>query len=144
MGVDIAARRHGLQTRWPLTPKAGWPLHDSRKAAGESGFCGLGSAPARMAGQRRPPTALLKKGPVIGDGSQSREETLGRVSRFAAALCVVTHTRRGDFFEMRLGGPMSAGDGGLSSAASARLAGGFSIMAGTIGASAGTAQRTET
>jgi hypothetical protein len=51
---------------------------------------------------RGPPTALLKNGPVIGDGSQSREETLGKVGRFAAALCVVIHTRTGDFFEMRL------------------------------------------
>lgn len=49
------------------------------------------------AGTRRhgPRATLLKKGPVIGDGSQSREETLGKLSRFAAALCVVIHTRRG-------------------------------------------------
>jgi hypothetical protein len=69
---------------------------------------------------RGPPTALFKKGPVIGDGSQSREETLGKVDRFAAALCVAIHTRTGYFFEMRLGRPMSAGDG-LSSLASARI-----------------------
>jgi hypothetical protein len=49
-------------------------------------------------------TALLKKEPVIRDGSQSREDPqLGRtpkVSRFAAALCVTMHTQRGKLSPM--------------------------------------------
>jgi hypothetical protein len=42
--------------------------------------------------QLRPRTAFLKKAPAIGDGCQSREETLRNVSRFAGALCVAIHT----------------------------------------------------
>ena len=40
----------------------------------------------------RPRTAFLKKAPAIGDGCQSREETLRNVSQFAGALRVAIHT----------------------------------------------------
>src|ERR1700733_7961428 len=47
---------------------------------------------AGLASRARPRTAFLKKEPAIGDGCQSREETLRSVSRFAGALCVAIHT----------------------------------------------------
>ena len=47
-------------------------------------------------------TALLKKEPAIGDGCQSREVTLGSVSRFAGALCVAIHTRTGKILRTAL------------------------------------------
>jgi hypothetical protein len=98
------------------------PEENLPKVGGSGAPGALGSFAARIV------PVDLKKGPVIGDGSQSREEVFGKVSRFAAGLCVVIHTWTGDFFEMRLADRMSAREGGLSSVASARLAGGFSIM----------------
>jgi hypothetical protein len=51
------------------------------------------SAPTHRQVQRGASTALLKKGPVIGDGSQSREETLGkRRSIRGSAMCHNSHT----------------------------------------------------
>jgi hypothetical protein len=60
--------------------------------------CQVAGNPSQRTGESsaRRPMVLLKKGPVIGDGSQSREDPqLGRtpkVSRFPAALCVAIHT----------------------------------------------------
>jgi hypothetical protein len=53
------------------------------------------SAPANPGPPAQAADGASQKEPAIGDGSQSREETLGKVIRFAAALCVVIHTRRG-------------------------------------------------
>jgi hypothetical protein len=59
--------------------------------------------PARLAqAQDWPAVAaecgLSEKEPAIGDGCQSREVMLRNVIRFAAALCVVVHTRTGKLF----------------------------------------------
>jgi hypothetical protein len=49
---------------------------------------------------RTPLAGISQKEPAIGDGCQSREVTLRKVSRFAGALCVAIHTRMGELFEI--------------------------------------------
>jgi hypothetical protein len=74
------------------------PLPDSRKPAGAGPARGLRRRPidasARL-GPRGLPTALLKKEPVIGDGSQSREDLQGKSIR-GSVMCRNSHTRRGN------------------------------------------------
>jgi hypothetical protein len=94
----------------PRTAGSGRPVHDSRKAAGESEICGLSSAgrsaPAQGSAAQLLRTAFLKKNPPLATGISLGRN--GRVSRFAAGLCVVIHTRRGKPF-----GPPGTKRGGL-------------------------------
>jgi len=76
-----------VMRRWRVTRRYRWinPVAQSSRVPADRR--------QRRAGQpRAAAAAFLKKAPAIGDGCQSREETLRNVSRFAGALCVAIHT----------------------------------------------------